>query len=160
MYLGDGGSSWIAGIRLYEYNKLTQPLSPRGTYLVSETSWGGAALPMGGPWIYMPYGNPSRLALFDLSDRDNLAEPTFSEIYPNLNARMLRRGQHLIIASGTDIGYYDVSTPALPVPLFRKWLRAGSDRLQMFSAGGRDHLAYNMNGGTTLSLCRVEGLDP
>ena len=68
---------------------------------------------------------------------------------------------HLVVVSNLDLVYVDVSAPAAPVPRWSKTLGTPSnppDRVHAFVAGGRSHLAYNLNGGTTLSLCRVEGV--
>jgi hypothetical protein len=161
VYLGDGGSVGLAGLRVFAFDKRARRLTALGSHTPSTSSWGGAAIPVSARELYVPLGDSTRLALFDVEDKRTIRPPTTFEIYPNLNARLLRLGHHLVVVSNLDLVYVDVSAPAAPVPRWSKTLGTPSnppDRVHAFVAGGRSHLAYNLNGGTTLSLCRVEGV--
>jgi hypothetical protein len=161
VYLGDGGSSGLAGLRVFAFDKRARRLTALGSHAPDTSSWGGAALPVSESQIYVPFGNPTRLALFDVSDKQTISAPTTFEIYPNFNARLLRLGHHLVVLEGLSLLYVDIAVPTAPVRRYSKTVgtpEASVGGVSAFSAGGRRHLAYTQNGGTTLSLCRVQGM--
>ncbi len=162
VFLGDGGTNKApAGLRIYEFNKTTNVFTARGAHTPTVNSWGGRGWPISSTLMYMGWSDTGQLALFDISNKDTLPAPTLFPGAGDTNTQLLVTGKYLFTTStskGYGLGVYDISTPASPNLVYHKRFDASVIGLSRFTTAGKDYLAYTVNGGSAISVCRLSNL--
>jgi len=151
-----------AGLRIYEYNKSTHAFTVRGAHTPTVHSWGGRGWPISSTLLYIPWSNTGQLALFDISNKDNLPAPTTFPNSGSANTQLLVIANLLFTSSHSGghfgLGVYDISTPSTPSLVYHKPLDATVVGLNRLTVGGQDYLAYTANGRSAISICRLGNL--
>ena len=158
VYLGDSASTAAAGLRVFEYNKTTHVFTARGTYVVDSFSSGGRGRALSSNQLFMMWAS-NQLALFDVSNKDQIPAPTTFDGEGDPNTDLLISGNLMFTAYNyLNIGIFDVSNPSAPSLIASKPVSKSVVGLTKFSIGSDAYLSYTGNGGTTIATCRLVGI--
>ncbi len=158
VYLGDGGSSSAAGLRVYEHNKSAKTLTPKGTYLVDTSSWGGRGVAYSENILYMMWSNTSKLAVFNLSNKESIPAPSTISGAGSSNADPILDNGFLFSPSSTGWAIYDLSTPTTPTSVLNKTISGYSlNSIKRASIGASNYVFYTANNANWIKACQLSG---